>query len=40
MTGIEIYRLSDGMVAEFWGEANMSELFSAPQEAAAEAQSF
>lgn len=29
MTGIEIYRLAGGRVAEYWGEANMSELFTA-----------
>ncbi|MGH3785214.1 MAG: ester cyclase [Pseudonocardiaceae bacterium] len=26
ITGIEIYRLTDGRIAEYWGEANMSEL--------------
>jgi predicted ester cyclase len=29
MTGIEIYRLADGRIAEYWAEANMSELFTA-----------
>lgn len=29
-TGIEIYRLRDGRIVEYWGEANMSELFAAP----------
>ena len=28
MTGMEWYRLSDGKIAEFWGEYNMAELFS------------
>ena len=27
LTGIEIYRVLDGKVAEYWGEANMSDLF-------------
>ena len=27
ITGIEIYRLAGGRIAEYWGEANMSELF-------------
>lgn len=27
LTGIEIYRLADGRVAEFWGEYDMSDLF-------------
>lgn len=26
-TGIEIFRLVDGKVVEYWGEANMSDLF-------------
>ncbi|MCA1693914.1 MAG: ester cyclase, partial [Actinobacteria bacterium] len=29
ITGIEIYRLVGGRIAEYWGEANMSELFTA-----------
>ncbi len=32
LTGIEIYRLDDGKIAEFWGEANMSDLFEPAQE--------
>jgi predicted ester cyclase len=27
ITGIEIYRLAGGKITEYWGEANMSELF-------------
>ena len=27
MTGIEVYRVADGRVAEMWGEADMSQLF-------------
>ena len=30
VTGIEIYRLSSGQVAEYWGEVNMSDLFGPP----------
>jgi len=26
-TGIEVYRLADGKIAELWGEYNMAELF-------------
>ena len=29
ITGIEVYRLADGRIVEYWGEANMSELFTA-----------
>ena len=28
MTGIEVYRVIDGQIAEMWGEADMSQLFS------------
>jgi predicted ester cyclase len=34
LTGIEIYRLADGRIAEYWGEANMSELFAAGRQQA------
>ena len=27
MTGIEVYRVVDGQIAEMWGEADMSQLF-------------
>ncbi len=30
ITGIEVYRLQDGKVAEMWGEADMGQLFAAP----------
>jgi predicted ester cyclase len=30
VTGIEIYRLVGGQVAEYWGEYNMTDLFGAP----------
>jgi len=33
VSGIEIYLLSDGRVAEYWGEFNMSELFGPPPQA-------
>ena len=26
-TGIEVFRLRDGRIVEYWGEANMSDLF-------------
>jgi predicted ester cyclase len=29
ITGIEIYRLAGGRIAEYWAEANWSELFTA-----------
>jgi predicted ester cyclase len=29
LTGMEMFRLANGKVAEFWAEANMSELFDA-----------
>jgi len=29
LTGIEIYRVAAGKVAEYWGEANLSDLFAA-----------
>ena len=32
MTGIEIYRLVGDRVVEYWGEANMSELFAAGEQ--------
>jgi predicted ester cyclase/hemerythrin superfamily protein len=37
VTGIEIYRLSGGQVAEWWGEVNMSDLFGPPVPGAAAA---
>ena len=30
VTGIEIYRLSNGKIAEYWGEYNMFDLFGPP----------
>ena len=30
VTGIEIYRLTDGRCSEFWGELNLSDLSEAP----------
>ncbi|MBT2556104.1 ester cyclase [Arthrobacter sp. ISL-5] len=30
VTGLELYRLTDGKVAEYWGEVNMSDLFGPP----------
>jgi steroid delta-isomerase-like uncharacterized protein len=30
MRGIEIYRLSDGKIAEYWGEYDMYDLFGSP----------
>jgi len=27
LTGIELYRLLDGKIVEYWGEATMSDLF-------------
>ena len=35
VTGIEIYRLSGGQVAEYWAEVNMSDLFGTPTAGAA-----
>jgi predicted ester cyclase len=35
MTGIEVYRVVDGRVAELWGEADMSQLFAAEDGTAA-----
>ena len=32
LTGIEIYRVQDGKVAEMWSEADMSELFAAAKD--------
>ena len=34
-TGIEVIRLLDGKVVEYWGEANMSDLFASSEEPAA-----
>ncbi|MDQ4092185.1 MAG: ester cyclase [Actinomycetota bacterium] len=34
MTGIETYRLAGGRIAEYWGEANMSELCAADRKQA------
>ncbi len=31
-TGIEVYRLLDGKIVEYWGEANMSDLFASSAE--------
>jgi predicted ester cyclase len=32
ITGIEIYRLAGGRIAEYWAEANLSDLFAAGQQ--------
>jgi predicted ester cyclase len=32
LTGIEVYRVVDGQVAEMWGEADMSELFATAED--------
>ncbi len=32
LTGIEVYRVVDGKIAEMWGVADMSELFSAAED--------
>jgi predicted ester cyclase len=34
LSGIEVYRLLDGKIVEYWGEANMSELFASSAEPA------
>ena len=31
-TGIEVYRLLEGKIVEYWGEANMSDLFASSAE--------
>jgi predicted ester cyclase len=33
-TGIEVFRLVDGKIVEYWGEANMSDLFASSEEPA------
>jgi predicted ester cyclase len=32
LTGIEIFRLINGKIVEYWGEANMSDLFASSKE--------